>query len=470
MKLNLTFYGAAQNVTGSQYMLSSSGDGGRVLIDCGMYQERQFRSRNWDPLPYPPGEIEAVLLSHAHLDHCGLLPKLVRDGFTGKIYCTAATREIVRIILLDSAHIQEEDAAFKKARHQREGRTGPHPEVPLYTTSDARAVLPLLAPVEYGRTVDLPGGMEATFNNAGHIFGAATISVRASSNGDERTVLFSGDLGRWDMPIIKDPHPAGRADYVVVESTYGDREHRDAGDIDEKLAAVINSTNRAGGNIIIPSFALERSQDLLYHLNQMLIEDRIPHLMVFLDSPMAINVTDVFDNHPEMFDREMRELVRRNKSPFNFPGLRMTQTTHESKSINHIRGTVVVIAGSGMCTGGRIKHHLVNNITRPESTVLFVGYQAAGTLGRHIVEGAEEVRILGQKYPVRANITQLDGFSAHADRSDLLRWLGQLDSPPRGVFVTHGEPDSARTLAESVKEKFDYHSVVPQYRQTVTLD
>ncbi len=472
MKLNLTFYGAAQNVTGSQYLLENSGSksGGRILVDCGMYQERQYRSRNWDPLPYEPASIDAVLLTHAHLDHCGLLPKLVREGFEGKIYCTAATKEIARIILLDAAHIQEEDAAFKKARHEREGREAPHPEVPLYTTEDARAVLPRLEPIKYGQTVKINDAMEATFNNAGHIFGAASISVRASDNGESRTVLFSGDLGRWDMPIIRDPADIEQADYVVVESTYGDRIHNDADNIDEKLADVINSTKEAGGNIVIPSFALERSQDLLYHLNQLLIDDDIPHLVVFLDSPMAINVTDVFDNHPELYDSEMRELVRRNKSPFDFPGLRMTQTTRESKAINHIRGTVIIIAGSGMCTGGRIKHHLVNNITRPESTVLFVGYQAAGTLGRHIVEGADEVRILGQNYPVRAKIVKLDGFSAHADRDDLMRWLGQLDSPPRQVFVTHGEPDSARALAEGVKKNFNYNVTIPEYRDSITLD
>ena len=468
MQIKLSFLGAARNVTGSRFLVEA--DGLRILVDCGLYQERDLRGRNWDPFPIPPKTIVAVLLTHAHLDHCGLLPKLVREGFGGKIYCTAATAEIARIILLDSAHIQEEDAEYKRRRHQREGRKGRYPEVPLYTTADAEKCLPLFSAVKYDQPVRINNAAEAVFRDAGHILGSSMIRLKIAQNGDERTILFSGDVGRHDMPIIEDPSEFHQADYVLVESTYGDRLHEKAEDVDNRLAEVINATKQAGGNIIIPSFALERSQDLLYHLNELLLADRIPRLMVFLDSPMAIRVTEVFKDHPELFDDDMAERIRKQLSPFDFPGLKMTRATSESKAINHITGTVIVIAGSGMCTGGRVKHHLVNNITRPECTILFVGYQAVGTLGRHIVNGAEEVRILGRKHPVRAKIVRISGFSAHADKNELFRWLSGLKKAPKRVFVVHGEEESAEHFRDYVSEKTGWDVSVPEYGDEVILD
>jgi len=468
MNVKLSFMGAAQNVTGSRYLVEA-GDL-RFLVDCGLYQERELRGRNWDPFTVPPDSLDFVLLTHAHLDHCGLLPKLAREGFRGRVYCTAATAEIARIMLLDSAKLQEEDAEFKRRRHEREGRRGPYPEVPLYNQEDAEAALPLFSPVHYDEPVALGDGVEATFHDAGHILGSSSIEVAVSHNGERRTIVFSGDVGRWDKPILRDPDPVEEADYVVVESTYGDRLHPASPDIGEQLCEVVASTREAGGNLVIPSFALERAQEVLYHLNNLLIEDRIPHVVVFLDSPMAVGVTGVFEHHPELFDEEMIGLIRERRSPFDFPGLTMVRTVDESKAINHITGTVVIIAGSGMCTGGRIKHHLVSNISRPESTVLFVGYQAMGTLGRQIVDGDKEVRILGQSYPVRARIAQISGFSAHADRDGLLRWLSALHRAPRHLFVTHGETEVARHFGELVREKMGWDTSVPAYRDGVVLD
>jgi len=368
MGAKLTFLGAARNVTGSRYLLESGGI--RVLVDCGLYQERDLRARNWEPFPVPPGSIEAVLLTHAHLDHCGYLPKFAREGFRGKIYCTAATSEIARIVLMDSAHLQEEDAEFKRKRHKREGRRGPYPEVPLYTEGDVSACLPLFSNVKYGEPVRIGDGIEATFHDAGHILGSSMIRVRLSAGGKERTILFSGDIGRWNRPILRDPNLFSEADYVLVESTYDSKLHEDLKKTEETFRDVVCRTQKAGGNIVIPSFAIERAQEVLYYLNKLLMEGKIPHLIVFVDSPMAVSVTEVFEHHTDLLDEETTALIRQGNSPFDFPGLRMTRSTESSKAINQIRGTVVIIAGSGMCTGGRIKHHLVNNISRKESTIL----------------------------------------------------------------------------------------------------
>jgi len=388
VQIKLGFLGGARNVTGSQYLLETNNI--RLLVDCGLYQERDFRHRNWEPFLVQPHTLNAVLLTHAHLDHCGLLPKLVREGFHGKIYCTAATAEITQIMLLDSAKLQQEDAEFKSKRHKREGRRGPFPEVPLYTIDDATNTIPLLSPVKYGEAVHIANGLEATFYDAGHVFGSSMIKVAVNQDGEKRTILFSGDIGRQDKPIIEDPTLFNEADYVLIESTYGDRLHENSENISNRLAEIINSTRKARGNIVIPSFSLERAQEVMWHLNELLLANRIPHLMVFVDSPMAVSITEVFKNHPEVFDEDMNKLMRKNNSPFDFPGLKMVRTVDESKGINHIAGTAIIIAGSGMCTGGRVKHHLVANISRKESSILFVGYQAVGTLGRHIVEGAKK--------------------------------------------------------------------------------
>jgi len=468
MQIKLQFLGAAQNVTGSRHLLQANGT--RILVDCGLYQERQLRARNWDPFPVAPKSIDAVLLTHAHLDHCGLLPKLVREGFQGKIYCTAATSEIARIILLDSAKIQEEDAEYKRKRHQRQGRKGPYPVVPLYTIEDAEASFPFFSTVEYRKSVDIADGVEATFYDAGHVLGSSIIRVKVRQDGQERIILFSGDIGRPDRPIVCDPTIFDYADYVLIESTYGDRVHQGHKDTEKSIADAINSTVKAGGNIIVPSFALERSQEVLYYINELRLAKKIPELKVFLNSPMASRITKVFQHHPELFDKEMTDFIKRHKSPFDLPGLQMTGTADESKAINHIKGTVMVIAGSGMCTGGRVKYHLVNNISRPNNTIMFVGYQAIGTLGRSIVDGAKEVRILGVKRSIKAKIVRIHGFSAHADRNELLDWLKELEAPPRGVFVVHGETESARSFGNLVRKQTGWQVSVPGYQDQILLD
>ena len=468
MQIKLQFLGAAQNVTGSRHFLEANDT--RILVDCGLYQERQFRERNWDPFPIEPKRINAVLLTHAHLDHCGLLPKLVKEGFSGKIYCTPATAEIAKIILLDAAKIQEEDAEHKRKRHERQGRKGPHPDVPLYTIEDAEACIPLFSHVDYREAQNLGDGVEATFYDAGHVLGSSIIRVKIHQDGQERIILFSGDIGRPDRPIVCDPTVFDYADYVLIESTYGNRVHEEVADVEKTMGEVINETIKSGGNIIVPSFALERSQEMLYYINELRLKNIIPEFKVFLDSPMASRITKVFKHHPELFDKQMTEYVKRHKSPFDLPGLQMAGTAKESKAINDVNGTVMVIAGSGMCTGGRVKFHLVNNISDQKNTIMFVGYQAVGTLGRSIVDGIKKVRILGEKRSIKAKIVRIHGFSAHADKNELLDWLKELEAPPRGVFVVHGETESAKSFGNFVKEQTGWNIYVPEYQAEIVLD
>lgn len=468
MTLKLRFLGAAHSVTGSRYLIETNGT--RLLVDCGMYQERQFRSRDWAPFPVDPRTIHAAFLTHAHLDHSGLIPKLVREGFHGKIYCTSATKEIAEVILLDSASLQVEDAETKRRRHKREGRKGPYPEVPLYTVEDAEACFSHFAEARYKQVLNVAPGVEAAFFEAGHTLGSSMLRLRLEENGHERTLLFSGDMGRPDRPILMDPTTFTEADYVVMESTYGDRVTPAPEDNVRELADIINWTVKAGGNVLIPSFALERSQEVLYDLNELLMKNTIPHLMVFLDSPMAVSITEIFQRHREMMDKETIHLIRNGNSPFDFAGLNLVRTTEQSKAINHIAGTVIIIAGSGMCTGGRIKHHLVTNISRPDSSIVFVGYQAAGTLGRDIVEGARQVRLFGETYPVEARVVYLHGLSGHADRDQLLRWVMSLKTPPRHVFITHGEQEASESFAELLRSKTGWNVTSPAYYDQVVLD
>jgi metallo-beta-lactamase family protein len=468
MDIKLKFFGAAKNVTGSCYLLEANGI--RLLVDCGLYQERDLKQRNWDDFPVPAKSIDAVLLTHAHLDHCGRLPKLVKEGFEGTVFATAATAEIANIIMLDSAHIQEEDIKHKKMRHEKQGKTSPFPYEPLYTMDDAQKVNAMFSKVRYNAPIMISEGITAEFREAGHVFGSSSIRVVVEQGGESRSIVFSGDVGRWDLPIMRDPFQFEHADYVLIESTYGDRVHGEVADIPGELARVINETHKAGGNIVIPSFALERTQELLYHLNGLLKEDRIPHLLAFVDSPMAIKITEVFKKHPELFDEETMAQLRAGDKPCDFPGLTMSTTVDQSKSINHIKGTAIIIAGSGMCTGGRIKHHLKNNIARPESTILFVGYQAFGTLGRIILDKPETVRLFGEEHPVRARIERISGFSAHADQNELYQWISSIKEPPRKVFITHGEESQAEAFGKFLTEKTGWNCTVPEYEQEVILD
>ena len=466
--IKLTFLGAAGNVTGSRFLLETQKS--KILIDCGLYQERDFLHRNWEDFGFSPSSIDAVLLTHAHLDHCGLLPRLVNMGFKGNVYCTSATAEIARISLMDAAKMQEEDAAFKKKRHQSEGRKGPYPEMPLYTTADARAVTPLFSAVDYAKSVALGSGLSAAFYNAGHVLGSASIKLDFKSGDKSRTLLFSGDIGRLEDPLLEAPTLFDSADDIVMEATYGAQAHESEEKAVGRLEAIINDTFKRGGNVVIPSFALERAQNILYYVSRASAARRIPPLPVFLDSPMAVDITSVFKRHPEFLAPEIRDAIAAGRSPFDFPGLKLVSGEGESRAIGNLKGSSIIIAGSGMANGGRIKGHLVNNISRPESTVVFVGYQAANTLGRLITDGAKEVRIRGQFYPVRARIEKLDGFSAHADSSELFKWLSAFKQPPARLFIVHSEPATAQQFARvAEKQKPDWKTVIPEFKSEYML-
>jgi len=465
--MKLHFLGANRQVTGSRYCLEAGTT--KLLIDCGMYQERAYLDRNWETSPIPPDQIDAVLLTHVHIDHSGLIPRLAHEGFTGPIYCTRASASLAEVMLRDSAGIQVEDAEFKKKRHAKEGRRGKHPEVPLYRPEDVERCLPQFQGVPYARSVQISDSVSVTFRDAGHILGSAMLDVVVEAKGHRRRLLFSGDVGQWNKPLIRDPTLFEQADYVVMESTYGDRDHTDAGDIETQLADVINQTIARGGSVVIPTFAVERAQELMYYIGRLVHAQRIPPTQVFLDSPMAVDVTEIFREYQDSFDAETWELIMSDQPPLRFPGLQLIRKVSASKSVNRLKKPSIIMATSGMCTAGRIKHHLKHHIHRPESTVLFVGYQGRGTLGRLILEGKEEVRIHGRVYQVKAQISQIHGFSGHADRAGLLRWLGNLQSAPRHVFLTHGEEEGAESLASTIREDMQWDVSVPAYRDVVSL-
>jgi metallo-beta-lactamase family protein len=443
--------------------------GAKILVDCGMFQERDYLDRNWEPSPAPPSRIAAVLLTHAHLDHCGLVPRLVHEGFRGPIYATPATTDLAELVLNDAAQIQVEDAAFKRKRHRKEGRRGRHPEIPLFTVKEVRKAVSLFEEVPYGEPVRVNDRVRAVFHDAGHILGSAILDLEVRENGTTRRIVFSGDLGQWDKPILRDPTLIQEADYVVMESTYGDRDHENRDDIATQMAGVISQTVAAGGNVVVPTFAVERAQELMYHIGRLADAGRIPQVPVFLDSPMAADATDLFDLHRECYDEEMWQRINSGRQPLRFRGLRIVRTVEESKTINDLREPAIIMAPSGMCTNGRIKHHLVHNIARPESTILFAGFQVRGTLGRQILDGNAEVRIHGRLWPVRARIAELHGMSGHADRSALLRWLGAFRAPPKQLFLTHGEEQVSLGFAEHLRSTLGWQVSVPEYQDTAEL-
>lgn len=467
--MKLHFLGANQQVTGSRYCLET--DESKVLVDCGMFQERPYQDRNWAPPPIPPNELEAVVLTHVHVDHCGLLPRLVREGFRGPIYCTRPSVDLAEVILRDAARIQSEDVRYKKKRHDKEGRRGQHPEVALFTEADVDKTLPLLVGVPYGESFAVGNSLRATLYDAGHILGSAMVEFHARDNNHETTLIFSGDIGQWGKPLIRDPSVFTRADYVIMETTYGDRDHvhNGDGDVETQLETIVNEALARGGNLVIPVFAVERAQELIYHLARLAHSGRIPRVPAFLDSPMAVDVTTIFRKHRECFDEETWQLIHNREQPLQFPGLQMSRSVEESKGLNTQREPSIIMAPSGMCTAGRIKHHLRLNIGRADSTILFVGYQAHGTLGRQILDGQRFVRIHGRDWKVKAQIRQLDGFSGHADRQGLLRWLSHLQQPPRQVFLAHGEAEASRHFAAEIRQRFGWSVTVPEYLQTVEL-
>ncbi len=465
--MKIHFLGANRQVTGSRYCLEAAGK--LVMIDCGMFQERQFLGRNWETSPIPPEQIDALVLTHAHLDHCGLIPRLVSHGFGGIIYATRPTVDLAEVIMRDSAKIQEEDAAYKKKRHQREGRKGRYPEEALYNGTDVDDTMPLFRGCPYGEPMPVTDAISVTFHDAGHILGSAMLEIVVREHERERRLIFSGDVGQWEKPLIRDPSVFEQADVVVMESTYGDRDHRDGGDIATQLRDVINRTVSRGGKLVIPTFAVERAQELMYHIGQLVHTDQIPDVPVFLDSPMAVNVTNIFRRYRDCFDEESWKLIASNQAPLQFPGLKLVRSVEESKAINEVRQPCIVMASSGMCTGGRIKHHLRNYIGDPKSTILFVGYQSPGTLGWQISKRPDTVRIHGREFPMRAEVAQIYGFSGHADRGGLIRWLANLREAPQHVFLTHGDEDAAASLASYIRDDMKWPVRVPEYQQVVQL-
>ncbi len=463
--MEISFHGADRGVTGSCHLLSCAGK--QILIDCGMYQGgRELDEENSEPFGFDPKEIDFVLLTHAHLDHCGRLPLLAKRGFRGEIITTAATRELARLVMVDAAHLQEEEVEHRGRRSARHGKHQ-HAAEPLYSIVDAFLALDFFGRVAtYGQPVQLAPGIRVTFIDAGHILGSASILLELEEGGRQRSVLFSGDLGNSGRPLLRDPAPPPKADVVVMETTYGDRLHRPFQPSVEEFYEAITDTFSRGGNVVIPTFALERAQELLFFLREGVEKNRLPHaVQVFLDSPMAISATEIFKRHPECYDAETAALFSAGRDPFHLPGLHFTRETAASIAINHIGGGAIIMAGSGMCTGGRVRHHLQQNIGREECSVLFVGYAATGTLARHVIDGAREVRIYGEKIPVRAKIHTINGFSAHADQAELLAWHRQTGKPER-TFLVHGEEQVMRQFAARLTAT---EVVMPALNETFTV-
>ena len=465
--MKLHFFGATRQVTGSRFCLETSQR--KVLIDCGMFQEREFAQRNWESFPIPAADIDAVLLTHVHIDHCGLLPRLAHQGFAGPIWTTRPSADLIEIMLEDAAKIQMEDLAYKQKRHRRERRSSPYPYEPLFDEKDVREVCSRVQAVPLGRATSVTDDLEVTFQDAGHILGSASLTVTHADPGSQpTTIVFSGDVGQVGKPLVRDPVRPREADFLVMESTYGDRLHQDAGDVIDQLERIIHDTVQRGGKIVVPTFAVERAQELIYLLSQLVHSRRVPPIPVFLDSPMAVDVTSIFRRHADSLDEEALAMLTRGTPPLRFPGLQMSRSTAESKAINSVAGPAMILSTSGMCNAGRIKHHLRNYIGDPNSTIVFVGYQAVGTLGRLILDGHDPIRIHGKQHRVKARIAQIFGFSGHADRDGLLHWIGAFDAPPRRTFLVHGEEEAALSLAERMRKK-GWDVGVPHYQETVEL-
>ncbi len=458
------FLGAAGTVTGSKFLVEAAGR--RLLVDCGLYQGLEdLRERNWASLPVDPGRIDTVVLTHAHIDHTGYLPRLCKDGFRGPVHATRATADLARIMLPDSGHLQEEEAAY----HNKRGTSRHTPALPLYTAEEGLAAALRIAGAPYDAPLDLAPGVRVTFARAGHIIGSASVSVELGEGSGRRRVVFSGDVGRRDAPILPDPAPIGDADFVVVESTYGDRRHA-PDSIADQLERAVRTAVARGGAIVVPAFAVGRSQELLYHLSALARAGRIPKLPTYLDSPMAIDATVIYWTHPEEFDEAMRRRVFQGDSPFQYGELRLTRTPADSRAINAVTGPVLIIAASGMATGGRVLHHLRQRLPDPKTTVLLVGYQAEGTRGRLLQDGARSVRIFGEEVPVRARVETIHGLSAHADADGLVAWLRTATRPPKRVVVVHGDAKPATALAERVRRELGWAVVVAVYRDRLPLE
>lgn len=458
----LQFLGGAGAVTGSQYLMRA-GDR-QILLDCGLFQGlKELRLRNWREPPFEPADIDAVVLSHAHIDHSGGLPLLTQRGFRGPVYCTPGTRSLLNVLLPDAAHLQEEEAAYAN----RKSFSKHHPARPLYTKANAQQALKLLTPRTYGDYYPVTKGITAKFRRAGHILGSATIELQIGEE-NPTTLVFSGDLGRWGRPMIRDPELLPTADVLLVESTYGDRIHPE-GDPSDSLARVVNQAAERGGALLVPAFAVGRTQELIWRLRELEQASKVPRLPVYIDSPMATDATEIFCKHPEDHDIDMKLLMDEHRCPLCCKPYTFTRTPEESKALNHVQGPLIIISASGMATGGRIVHHLKQRLPDNRTTVLLVGFQAVGTRGRLLQDGAKSLRIHGRDVPVRARVELLHGLSAHADRLEILRWLKGFAATPRNTYIVHGEPRAAETLQESIVEELGWEAAVAKDGQIVSL-
>ena len=464
--MKVQFLGAAQTVTGSCYMIESNGR--RFAVDCGMHQgNAAIDARNDDTEIYRAGDIDFFLLTHAHIDHSGLLPKMVKEGFKGPVYCTEPTAALLEIMLADSAHIQEMEAEWATRKQKRQGAK---PVEPLYTKEDAANATQKLSAVSYDTAFSPAPGITVTYRNAGHILGAAFLEITVDEGETATRLIFSGDLGRPEALIVDNPEtPELKADYVFLESTYGDRNHKNEDKSRDELAEAIAYSHKRGGKVIIPAFAVERTQEVLYSLFLLKKEGRLPSMPIYLDSPLAIKATEIFRRFPHYVDADLRALMNNGEDPFSMPEIRYTPTTAESQAINADRNPGIIIAGSGMANAGRVKHHLRHNLWRPEASIVFVGYQGVGTPGRKIVDGASSIRILGEDTAVKARVFTINGFSAHAGQAQILDWVGGFEHKGMQVILTHGEGNAQTVLAELLRERFSLEVHIPEYLEEMTL-
>jgi len=461
---SISFHGGVGTVTGSKYLLECKGR--KILVDCGLFQgPSELRERNWREQPFKAEELDAVIITHAHIDHTGFLPRLVRLGFSGPVFTSNATADLLKILLPDSGRLQQEEADYRN----RHGLTSHSPALPLYDEADAKDALKLMRPVpNNGEPINICEGFTASFSVAGHILGASLVLVTMDESDSPIRFLFSGDLGHYDQPIVKDPAPPPSCDYLMVESTYGDRVHGDENSADV-LAEAIKEAVRLGGPILIPAFAVGRTQEILYLIRELEDQSKIPSLPVFADSPMAAQATAVYNKWTEEHDEEYASILAKKVHPLRTDWMRTASTREESKILNNLKGPRIIISASGMLTGGRVLHHAMRILPDPTATIIFVGFQAAGTTGRRILDGEREVKIMKQWVPVNCQVRRIEGFSAHADWRAVLKWLEGLDTAPKKVFTTHGEPIAAEAMAQKIRDRFGWDVTVPKLDEMVVL-
>ena len=469
--MKIKFCGASTGVTGSCHLLTSGEH--KILLDCGQFQGGKAQDAlNYEKFPFEPSEIECVVLSHAHIDHCGRLPLLTKRGFEGKIYCTDATADLLSVMLKDSAYIHEKETEWKNRKAERAGREQVEP---LYTIEDAEKALSLVSPILYDQQIEINSDMKIVFNDAGHILGSAITELWVTEDDKESKIVFSGDLGMQGRPILRDPTYIKKADYVIMETTYGNRIHKELGSGVDKLIEIILNTTRRGGNVVIPSFAVGRTQELIYELNRFYDSNNeyrkeLDKIFVYIDSPMATTATEIFRRNAQVFDEETREYILKGDNPLEFKNLKFTRSSKESQDLNFNKEPKIIISASGMCEAGRIRHHLKHNLWNPKNSIVFVGYQGQGTLGRSLVEGIKMVTLFGEEIQVNAEIHNLEGFSGHADQNGLFAWLAHFEQKPKQIFLVHGEEESKKDFAKLVNEKLSYEPIVVMGNSEFELD